>query len=112
MNDTLDILLVNVGGTKKKVYQGLSRDFSAVEPPFWAALTAGFLRKHGFSVEILDANFLNLDTDETADAIVKRKARLTDIVVYSQQANTCTPIFFSIRAARSKPPSKVSACRL
>lgn len=96
MSDPLDILLINIGGTKKKVYQGLSRDFSAVEPPFWAALTAGFVRKHGFTVDILDANFLNLDIAETAVAATRRKARLYAIVVYSQQANTCTPIMSGV----------------
>lgn len=96
MSDQLDLLLINVGGTKKRVYQDLSRDFSAVEPPFWAALTAGFIRKHGFKVDILDANFLNLDTEETATEVLKRKARLYNIVVYSQQANTCTPIMGGI----------------
>ena len=54
MSEKLDMLLVNIGGTKKKVYQGLSEDYSAVDPPFWAALTAGFIRKDGFTVDILD----------------------------------------------------------
>ena len=92
----LDMLLVNVGGTKRHVYQDLSRDYSAVEPPFWAALTAGFLRKHGFRVDILDANVRNLDIEETADAVLRRKARFATIVVYSQQANTCTPIMSGV----------------
>jgi radical SAM superfamily enzyme YgiQ (UPF0313 family) len=108
MAEQLDILLVNVGGTKKKVYQDLNRDFSAVEPPFWAALTAGYLRRRGFRVDILDANVLNLDTQETVDAIARRGARLTDIVVYSQQANTCTPIMTGVgelcRAIKTRHP--------
>ena len=105
----LDILLVNVGGTKKKVYQDLSSDFSACEPPFWAALTAGYLRKHGFRVDILEANVLNLDPKETVAEIGKRNARYTDIVVYSQQANTCTPIMTGVgqlcRAVKEADPS-------
>ena len=92
MSTTPDILLINIGGTKKRVYQDLSADFSAVEPPFWLLLTAGYLRKQGFTVEALDANVLNLDEQETVDAVVARKARLNAIIVYSQQANTCTPI--------------------
>ncbi len=92
MSASLDMLLINVGGTKRQVYQDLSRDYSAVEPPFWAALTAGFLRKHGYHVDILDANALNLDIEETASAAVSRNAKFTTVVVYSQQANTCTPI--------------------
>ena len=44
----LDLLLVNIGNTRKRIYQELSKDFSAIEPPFFAALTAGFIRKRGF----------------------------------------------------------------
>ncbi|MBM4017863.1 MAG: radical SAM protein [Planctomycetes bacterium] len=92
----LDILLVNVGGTRKRVYQDLGGEFAAVEPPFWAALTAGYLRKCGFHVDILDANLLNLDAAVTAEAIGRSNARYTAIVVYSQQANTCTPIMTGV----------------
>ncbi|OGR63795.1 MAG: hypothetical protein A2X31_09280 [Elusimicrobia bacterium GWB2_63_22] len=92
MAERLNLLLVNVGGTKKKVYQDLSKDYSAVEPPFWAALMAGFVRKNGFTVDILDANVRNLSIEETAREITARNAEMTAIVVYSQQANTCAPI--------------------
>ncbi|MHB8834585.1 MAG: B12-binding domain-containing radical SAM protein [Candidatus Methylomirabilia bacterium] len=92
----LDILLINVGGTRKVVYQDLCRDFSAVDPPFWAALTAGFLRRHGFSVAILDAGVLNLDVDETVAAAAKADARIVDVVVYGQQANTCAPLMTAV----------------
>lgn len=108
MRGDLDLLLVNIGGTRKKVYQELSRDFSAIEPPFWAALTAGFVRKQGFAVEILDANVLNLDPAETAERVLQRGAKLTDIVVYSQQANTCAPIMTAVgqlcREIKSRDP--------
>ena len=67
MSNNLDLLLVNVGGTKKRVYQELSKIYSALEPPFWAALTAGFIRNNGFSVKILDANAENLGVKETAE---------------------------------------------
>lgn len=96
MVERMDLLLINVGGTKRQVYQDLSKDFSACEPPFWAALTAGYLRRHGFRVDILDANVLNLDIRETAEEIARREARFNDIVVYSQQANTCTPVMTAV----------------
>jgi radical SAM superfamily enzyme YgiQ (UPF0313 family) len=92
----LDILLINVGGTRTRVYQELSREFSAVDPPFWAALTAGFLRRHGFAAAILDAGALNLDLAEMVAAIAKVDARLNDIVVYGQQANTCAPLMTAV----------------
>jgi hypothetical protein len=44
-----DIVLVNVGGTRKQVYQDLGKVFSAIDTPFWTALTAGYLRGKGFS---------------------------------------------------------------
>jgi radical SAM superfamily enzyme YgiQ (UPF0313 family) len=96
MQTHLDLLLVNVGGTKKAVYQELSKEFSAIEPPFWAALTAGFIRNNGYQVDILDANVLNLDMDETISEIIKRNATITAIVVYGQQANTCSPLMTAV----------------
>jgi radical SAM superfamily enzyme YgiQ (UPF0313 family) len=108
MSHRLDVLLVNIGGTKKHVYQDLSKEFSAIEPPFWAALTAGFVRQHGFAVDILDASVLDLDLQETVEAIRDRNARLTTIVVYGQQANTCSPLMVAVgrlcRALKEQVP--------
>src|SRR3989339_301986 len=108
MADRLDILFVNVGGTKKRIYQELSKDFAAVDPPFWAALTAGYVRRKGYTVDILDAGVLNLDFEETAEEVKRRNARFTAIVVYSQQANTCTPIMTAVgelcRAIKARDP--------
>lgn len=105
---SLDMLLVNIGGTKKQVYQDLDHDFAAVDPPFWAALTAGFVRRHGYAVDILDANVRNLDIPETVEAMRQANARLNVIVVYSQQANTCTPIMTGVgqlcRAVKERYP--------
>jgi len=98
MPEQLDIVLINVG-SKKKVYQELSKDFSACEPPFWCALTAGF---NGFSVEILDANGLNLSHPEAAERIVNLNPKITAIVVYGQQANTCTPLMEGVRELASE----------
>jgi len=110
MTKPLDILLVNIGSTKKRVYQDLSADFSAIEPPFWAALTAGFLRNKGFNVEILDAGFHNLDQPETAEIIERKNPRFAGIVVYGQQANTCSPIMMAVgqlcREIKRKNPER------
>ncbi len=96
MQSSVDILLVNPGGTRKAVYQDLSKVFSAIDTPFWAALTAGFLRGKGFSVKILDANAENLDFDETVAEIRRVAPRFCAIVCYSQQANVCAPIMVAI----------------
>ncbi len=96
MSGDLDLLIVNVGDSRKKVYQDLSKDFSAIEPPFWAALTAGFIRERGYSVDILDANVEMIDNTQTAQIALERDPRLIAIIVYGQQANTCTPIMTSV----------------
>jgi len=96
MKSNLDIVLVNVGGTSKKVYQDLSKVFSAIDTPFWAALTAGHIRNKGFNVDILDANALNLDFDETAEALKEANPKFIAIICYSQQANVSTPIMTAV----------------
>jgi anaerobic magnesium-protoporphyrin IX monomethyl ester cyclase len=95
MEKKLDLLLVNVGGTKKRVYQELSKDYSAIEPPFWAALTAGFIRKNGFLVNILDANAENLDIKESAEKIEELNPKLVCVVVYGQHPSASTQLMSS-----------------
>jgi len=96
MADNLDIVLVNVGGTGRRVYQDLSLDFSAIEPPFWAALTAGFLRNKNYNVNLLDANAENLTYAETAQEIEKQNPRLVGIVVYGQHPSASTQLMTGV----------------
>ncbi len=96
MKDNPDIILVNVGGTRKQVYQDLSKVFSAIDTPFWAALTAGYLRNKGINCDILDANALNLDFDETVEALAMANPKIIAIVCYSQQANVSAPIMVAV----------------
>ena len=88
----MDLLLVNAGGFRKKVYQELSKDYSAIEPPFWAALTAAFIRNKGFNASILDANAENLDIEETAKKIEELNPKLVNIVVYGQHPSASTAL--------------------
>ena len=90
-----DLLLVNAGGSiRKKVYQtdNLNNNLPAIEPPFWAALTAGFLMKRGYNLGILDANAENLTHEETAERIKILNPRLVDIIVYGQQPSASTQL--------------------
>ena len=93
----LDLLLVCVGNTRKKVYQTLAGEFTGIEPPSWIIITAGFVRKHGFSVRVLDANVENLDHDETVERITAENPKLVGIVNYGQQANTAAPLMTETR---------------
>ena len=49
----LDILFVHPNASKK-IYQGLSKNHSAIEPPIWAAMLANHARVKGFGAIILD----------------------------------------------------------
>ena len=91
-----DILLINPGGSRKRIYQDLSKDYSAVDTPFWAILTAGYLRKEGFSVGLLDANAENIDYEETVARIQRISPKYIAIICYSQQANVSTPIMVGV----------------
>src|SRR4051812_28233153 len=85
----LDLLLVNAPG-KARVYQGLAKDLAAFEPPIWAGFIASFVRRHGLSVEILDAEALMLTCEDTAKQVVERNPVLTVFVVYGQQPSAST----------------------
>jgi anaerobic magnesium-protoporphyrin IX monomethyl ester cyclase len=102
-----DILLINPGGSKKRIYQELSTDYSAVDTPFWAVLTAGYLRKEGFTVGVLDANADNISYDETIERIEQVSPRFIAIVCYSQQANACTPIMVGVGELCRKIKEKI-----
>lgn len=85
----LDLLIVNAPG-KERVYQSLAGDLAAYEPPIWAALIAAHARRHGWAVDVLDAEALRLTLADTAEAIVDRHARLTVFAVYGQQPSAST----------------------
>ena len=87
----LDLLLVNPGG-RASVYQGLGRELSAVEPPVWAGLMATFARGHGYSVEITDANALNLAPEDVAQRVSDASPRLCAVVVYGHQPSASTQV--------------------
>jgi len=63
MSTKLDVLLVHPG-SRRQIYQSLGDNLAAVESPVWAGLIATFVRNHGFSVEILDAEADELGPDE------------------------------------------------
>ena len=64
----LPVLLVNPSSRLENY--GVLNDLSAIEPPLWCALLAGWIRKSNMGVEILDAEMGNLTVHQTAKAIV------------------------------------------
>jgi radical SAM superfamily enzyme YgiQ (UPF0313 family) len=98
MLDQLDLLLINPGG-REKIYQQLAGDLTAIEPPLWCRLIAGYVLDRGFSVEIIDAEALNIGVDALADTVAARAPRLTAMVVFGHQPSASTQQMAAASAA-------------
>lgn len=89
MGDQLDLLLVTPPA-RVAVYQQLSNEFAAIEPPVWSLLVAGYIRDRGYSVGVLDAEAEGLTHEQTAQRIADADPRLIVYVVYGQQPSAST----------------------
>jgi len=85
----LDILFVHPNGAPI-IYQKLSKEYSAIEPPIWAALLANNTRKNGYSTRILDCEAGRLSAKESSDMIGYYNPRLIALVIYGQQPSAST----------------------
>ena len=82
--EMLDILFIHPNGSKK-IYQELSNDHSAIEPPIWAGMLANHCRNRNFNVEILDCEVEKLDYITSSKKISETNPRIACFVVYGQQ---------------------------
>ncbi len=89
MTHGIDVVLVHPG-SRSQIYQALGADLAAIEPPVWAGLMATFLRHHGFTVSIIDAEADELTPEETAQRASALEPLLTAIVVYGHQPSAST----------------------
>ena len=85
----IDILFVHPNASEK-IYQGLAKNNSAIEPPIWAAMLANSVRTKGFEPAILDAEAEQLDYMSAAKKITEYKAKVICFVVYGQQPSAST----------------------
>lgn len=85
----LDLALVHPGN-RTQIYQSLGSSLSAIEPPVWASLVATFVRRRGFSVQVLDAEADDLTPEQTAARIAEMNPLLTAVVVYGHQPSAST----------------------
>jgi radical SAM superfamily enzyme YgiQ (UPF0313 family) len=80
----LDILFVHPNAAEK-IYQDLSKNASAIEPPIWAAMLANHCKIKGFTPAILDCEAERLGWEEAAKIITEYNAKVICFVVYGQQ---------------------------
>lgn len=88
--NNMDILIVKPN-SQKQIYGKLSSfDLTAVEPPLWAALLAGYLRGLGYSVLVYDAEVEAWNHQETADKIKEINPVLAMITVSGNNPSAST----------------------
>ncbi len=80
----LDLVLIHPG-SRRRIYQSLGNELSAIEPPIWAGLLATFARIKGLSVKILDAEAENLDPAQVAAKVKELGPLLATVVVFGHQ---------------------------
>jgi len=88
--DKLDILFINPG-EPNQIYQGLSDEFCAFEPPVFSGLFATYARQKGASVAIVDAPAIGLRAPQVAEVATKIfDPTLIVISVYGFQPSAST----------------------
>ncbi len=85
----MDLLLINPGG-RELSYQDLGAELSAVEPPLWCRLIAGYVADRGYSVQILDSEAENLGTNSVVSVLATLKPRLVGIIAYGHHPSAST----------------------
>jgi anaerobic magnesium-protoporphyrin IX monomethyl ester cyclase len=86
----VDFVLVKPG-SQKQLYGDLGYfKLSAIEPPFWGALLAAYLRQQGYSVVLLDAEAENWSYEETAQKIKEINPLLTALMVSGTNPSAST----------------------
>ena len=85
----IDALLITPP-SRLEVYQGLSNDYAAIEPPVWSSLIANYLITRGYSVQILDAEANSFSHDQTAEKIAHVNPKLAIFMIYGQQPSAST----------------------
>jgi anaerobic magnesium-protoporphyrin IX monomethyl ester cyclase len=82
----IDVLFINASDSKK-VYQDLSKDYSAIGTPYWALLLAQSCRSQGYKVCIIDKVAEQLDDNDMVKRIDELFPRLVVFCVYGENVN-------------------------
>ena len=85
----IDALLITPP-SRLEVYQGLSDNYAAIEPPVWSSLIAKYLIKKGYTAQILDAEAENFTHEQTAKKIISINPQLAIFMIYGQQPSAST----------------------
>lgn len=73
-----------------RIYQSLSSQHAAIEPPIWAALLANATRHRGHQVQLLDCEGEGMGYEQAAEYVLQCKPDLVIVVTYGQQPSAST----------------------
>ena len=107
----IDVLYVQPNGAGI-IYQELSKSYSAIEPPIWAAMLAQHSRKNGFSTAILDCEAERLSPDDSAKRILDINPRLVAMVIYGQQPSASTQNMYGASVLCDKLKDAASSSKI
>jgi anaerobic magnesium-protoporphyrin IX monomethyl ester cyclase len=89
-------LIITPGG-REKIYQELSGDYAAIEPPMWARLVAGYLLDQCKHIDILDTEALSISPSLCARKIEALKPKLIIYVSFGHQPSASTQSMLGCR---------------
>src|SRR5208337_214137 len=92
----LDLVLINPGG-RERIYQSLGNELTAIEPPLWVRLIAGYARDKGLSIAIIDSEAQSMGPDSVAAAVAAHRPRLVCMVVFGHQPSASTQMMTGAR---------------
>ncbi|TDO96251.1 B12-binding domain-containing radical SAM protein [Marinomonas balearica] len=83
------VLVVNPGG-REKIYQSLGNNLTAIEPPLWTRLIAGYLLDREVPISILDTEAEGMGAIRAAEHIVDGDFSLVIMVAFGHQPSAST----------------------
>ena len=84
-----DLVIIHPGAAHG-IYGQLGDQLTAVEPPLWCRLIAGYVIDRGFSVQIIDAEAEGKDPAQVAVDVFAYRPRLVCLAVYGHQPSAST----------------------
>lgn len=86
---TVDLVLINPGG-RARIYQSLGQELTAIEPPLWLRLVAGYARDQGLNIAVIDSEADELGPAAVATAVSRYDPRLVCVVAFGHQPSAST----------------------
>lgn len=96
-----DLVLINPN-VRVTAYQDLGQSLTAIEPPLWCRLIAGYCLDRGWGVQIIDAEADELNPVEVALQVAELSPRLVAIVAHGHHPSASTQTMAGVTRLATK----------